>query len=266
MEVDDRSLILGPCIAQGTTARIHRATLRDGSSPCAVKLLDAPGPTLRRSAAVAQRTRHPQLVVGAPLASGRGLVLPLIDGPTVAQATTIDLQDLALQAIDLLHHLHARGIVHRDLKPDNLIMADGTLYLLDFGSAVCHPAPLAAPEGSPAYMAPEALLQWSSEPSVDLWALATTLYELRTGRLPFDHGSLPVDLAHKQRPGSWRRVEGDHAAWWNTLFTACFAPHPDDRWSLTRLRRHLGAAGAPRAGASASRSANASGRGAARPH
>lgn len=224
-----------------------------------IKRTGATSPTVQRCRAVQQRVSHPRALVGDPLPDQSGLTMPFIASPSLDRAPPgCDLHALLDQALDLLEHLHARGVVHRDIKPANLISHEAELFLIDFGSAVCHPCPVGSPEGSPAYMAPEVLLEWSMDPSVDLWALMTTLYELRTGRLPFDHGTLAIDLHHKQAGGSWAPVEGPGAGWWNTLFTKGFAPHPADRWSVAQIRDHLVSAVAPLRGvSSANRSATA---------
>ena len=118
-----------------------------------------------------------------------------------------DAVDFVLQACEALAEAHALGIVHRDLKPANLFLttlADGSpcVKVLDFGiSKVTNPA-ASGPDlgmtktqavmGSPLYMSPE---QMASSRDVDgradLWALGTILYELVTGRVPFNADTMP---------------------------------------------------------------------------
>jgi eukaryotic-like serine/threonine-protein kinase len=118
-----------------------------------------------------------------------------------------DAVDFVLQACEALAEAHALGIVHRDLKPANLFLttlADGSpcVKVLDFGiSKVTNPG-ASGPDlgmtktqavmGSPLYMSPE---QMASSRDVDgradIWAIGTILYELVTGRVPFNADTMP---------------------------------------------------------------------------
>jgi serine/threonine-protein kinase len=112
-----------------------------------------------------------------------------------------------LQACEALAEAHAYGIVHRDLKLSNLFMAsypDGTpcIKILDFGiSKYSLPGSdpdlsmtsTAAVMGSPLYMSPEQLRSSRNvDARSDIWALGVILYELVTGRVPFDGRTMPV--------------------------------------------------------------------------
>ena len=104
---------------------------------------------------------------------------------------------IALQVVRGLNYAHQRGMIHRDLKPDNLfVVHDGTVKILDLGLAKLmedaavtgkRPTLPGMVVGTPHFMAPEQIL---GDPNLDhradLYSLGTTLYQMLTGRMPFD--------------------------------------------------------------------------------
>ena len=132
-----------------------------------------------------------------------------------------------LQGCEALAEAHAIGIVHRDLKPANLFLttrADGSpcIKVLDFGiSKVANKSGSGSDMGmtrtqsimgSPLYMSPE---QMASARDVDqrsdIWAVGTVLYELVTGRVPFEAETMPqlCTLILHQDPPSPRSIRAD---------------------------------------------------------
>lgn len=111
---------------------------------------------------------------------------------------------IARQLADALQCAHQEGIIHRDIKPQNLLLdASGTLKVSDFG--VARLAQIGAGSsltqtgmvvGTPAYMAPEQLLEEESDARSDLYSVGVVLYECLTGRPPYQAKS-PISLIAK---------------------------------------------------------------------
>lgn len=107
------------------------------------------------------------------------------------------------QLASALDYAHSRGIVHRDIKPSNVVFDDrGTPYILDFGIAkIMNEAANSLTAsgmavGTPSYMAPEVWRGEAITPAIDQYALGVVIYELVTGRLPFE-GETPFALLVK---------------------------------------------------------------------
>jgi serine/threonine-protein kinase len=110
------------------------------------------------------------------------------DGMTMPRAAAI-----TLATCSAMQHAHDKGVLHRDIKPENLMFdGAGSLKVTDFGIArVVNGASTRATTagsvlGTPAYMAPEQAEGQEIGPAVDVYAAATMLFEMLSGRLPFE--------------------------------------------------------------------------------
>ena len=95
-----------------------------------------------------------------------------------------------------LHYAHSNGVVHRDIKPSNIMYepVSDTVKVTDFGIACITDSSRAwtgRVPGTPSYMSPEQLAGKQIEGRSDLYSLGVTFYQLVSGHLPFEGGSLP---------------------------------------------------------------------------
>ena len=172
-----------------------------------------------REAQSAARLNHPNCVqvteFGSTDEGMKYLVMQLlegtelqnvVDGPTPPERSV----DLILQVLRGLEHAHGKGVVHRDLKPQNVFVTrdhEGreVLKLVDFGIAKIIGGDGALEQmtragmvfGTPQYMSPEQALGLEIDARADLYAAGVLLYQIVTGRLPFNSDD-PVALIRMQ--------------------------------------------------------------------
>lgn len=114
--------------------------------------------------------------------------------PTGEALSLERLIEIAKSVADALAYAHAQGIIHRDVKPSNVLLdLEGKVKLADFGLALAlGSSRLTAPGnvlGTPAYMAPEQVQAMSPTPAIDVYSLGVLLFEMITGKLPFNEAS-----------------------------------------------------------------------------
>ena len=143
------------------------------------------------------------------------MVMELIDGPTLkdymarpdGQLIPIpEVVNIMRQALEALVYAHAQGMIHRDLKPANLMIdRGGRVVLTDFGIAKILSGNTMTLSGgmvgTPAFMSPEHGLGENSDERSDIYSMGVILYQMLTGRLPYD-GDTPVAiiLKHVREP------------------------------------------------------------------
>jgi len=165
----------------------------------------------RREATVSANLHHPHIItiydsgqhedltyIVMMMLSGGSLEQRIRQRPT-SPPSLAEVADLLLGIGSALDYAHSKGVIHRDIKPANLVFDEnGVGYLVDFGIAkMLHQTQsnltgAGMAMGSPSYMPPE---QWKGEdarPASDQYALAVTIYNTLTGRLPFEAINTPA--------------------------------------------------------------------------
>jgi len=199
-------------------------------------------------------TEDGQLFIAMALYDGQSLYERLLDGPLSAD----EAMGYATQLADALAAAHAAGLVHRDVKPANvMITSDGLAKLVDFGLVKDAALNLTEPGssmGTIAYMSPEQARGETVDGRSDMWSLAVVLYEMLTGKRPFQGAAevLIQEIFEKNPPSLPASVPSELAA----IVTRALAKNREKRFAsmqalLEELRslqsqRMLGVAGAPR--------------------
>jgi len=156
----------------------------------------------RREARMHAKLMHPNVVTLLSLYEDGGhmaLVMEMVHGknlkeylkvhPSLSLVDLVKICDAILSGLEAAHHL---GMVHRDLKPANVLLSgDGSVKLMDFGLAKPKKGDddltqSGATVGSFRYMAPEQILNQPVDARTDLYAFGILLYQVCTGKLPFD--------------------------------------------------------------------------------
>jgi len=205
-------------IGRGGFAIVYRAWDPELRREVAVKLrhsevsMDTAGnDRMEREAQSAARLRHPAIVPIHEVGDHDGspfIVCELLPGPTLAdllkrtQPAPQQAAAWVARLADALDYAHESGIVHRDVKPANILMdRDGQPTLADFGLALDAEALSTLTQhgdilGTPAYMSPEQASGGghSVDGRTDVYSLGVVLYEMLSGKLPFQ-GS-PASVLH----------------------------------------------------------------------
>ncbi|AUG77518.1 serine/threonine protein kinase [Kitasatospora sp. MMS16-BH015] len=266
--------LLEESLGRGATGTVWRASVREDIAvpgiepgrPVAIKILREelaadPDVVMRflRERSVLLRLNHPNIVrVRDLVVEGEllALVMDLVDGPDLFRYlrsngpfSPIAASLLMAQVADALAASHADGIVHRDLKPANVMLAtlavDGTEQmhpmLTDFGIARLADSPGITRThefvGTPAYVAPESADGRPQTSAVDVYGAGIMLYELVTGRPPFQ-GDSPIAVLHAHLAQDPERPRTMPEPLW-TVIERCLRKDPAQRPSAVSLANAL---------------------------
>ena len=215
MIVAERYEILGK-IGTGGMADVYKAKDHKLNRFVAVKVLK---PEFREDTTFIKKFRseaqaaavltHPNIVNVFDVGDDNGvyyIVMELIEGITLKEyiskkgkLSVKEATSIAIQVSMGLEAAHSHGIVHRDVKPQNIIISmDGKVKVTDFGIARAASSNTISSNvmGSVHYSSPEQVRGGYSDEKSDIYSLGITLYEMVTGKVPFD-GDTTVAIAIK---------------------------------------------------------------------
>jgi serine/threonine-protein kinase len=201
----------------------------------------------RRESQSAAGLQHPHIVQVFDRGDWDGIpymAMELVDGVTLkdvirdqAPLDPVKTIDQISQVLDALRYAHKRGLVHRDIKPQNVLVGpDGDLKVADFGIARAvddlQMTQTGMIVGTAHYLSPEQASGQPITPSADLYAVGVVLFEMLTGRMPFD-GDQPVAIALKhvnEDPPALSIVNPDVPADLEYVVLRAMSKRPEDRF------------------------------------
>jgi len=196
-----------------------------------------------REAQSAARLNHPNIVTvfDADQQDGQFFItMELLEGQPLhtilrerGQLSALNVIGIARQACRGLDYAHGQGVVHRDIKTANLFATtDRVIKIMDFGLAKVLEEVRGATtlvSGTPYYMSPEQVLGQDVDHRSDLYSLGVTLFELATGRVPFDSGEVAYHHRHTPAPDP-RGLRPDLPEALARLIGTLLAKEPVDRF------------------------------------
>jgi serine/threonine protein kinase len=214
-----------------------------------------------REARAASALNHPNVATIHDVGEADGvsfIVMENVEGQTLASmiedhpTEPEEIIQIGLQVADALAEAHARGITHRDIKPANIMLTQrGQVKVLDFGLAK-----IARPEGQGAgsematalsttpglvmgtvqYMSPEQVLGGEVDHRSDIFSLGVVLYQMATGRRPFERPTPAETMAAilRDEPPTLTQIVKNLPPGLDGLVTQCLAKKPEARYQSAR--------------------------------
>ena len=178
-----------------------------------------------------------QTFIAMAYLEGRELTAVIREGPLDVDR----LIDFGIQMAEGLEEAHSNGTVHRDIKPANvMVTTKGRPVVMDFGlaqltSAASKLTREGTTVGTSAYMSPEQTLGDKTDHRTDIWALGVVLYEMATGRLPFEglyEQAILYSILHEQ-PDAITGLRTGIPIELERIVNKCLAKKAEERYETT---------------------------------
>lgn len=244
-------------LGSGGMARVYLGVDKYSRQLAAVKVIDASfrdqfdyRARFEREAQAVSRLNHPQIIKLHRFGESNGIIyiaMQYVQGTDLApilqacrtENATILLDDICRLAYEIgsaLDYAHENGIIHRDVKPANILIDEhGHAILTDFGLALMTDVGTRGEIfGTPYYIAPEqAISSAGAIPKSDQYSLGIILYELFTGKVPFDAGNaMDTAIMHiTQTPVTPRALNPHISAEMAAVIMKAIEKKPEDRYA-----------------------------------
>jgi serine/threonine protein kinase len=210
---------LGDLLGRSLMSEVHRGEDILLGRPVAIKLLLNHGDPrsvarFEQEAQILARLQHPNVITvfDAGVDGGdRFLVMELVEGPSLRELLDAEGRlaperagEIVSQLASALGFAHEKAVIHRDVKPSNVLLPEARVKLADMGIArLLSPEALTATlsvRGTVRYMSPEQMRGDPVDPRADLYSLGCVLFEMLTGRTPFEGDLAALSYAHTHTP------------------------------------------------------------------
>ncbi|KAI5069709.1 hypothetical protein GOP47_0016010 [Adiantum capillus-veneris] len=253
--IDLRRLVMGPAFAQGAFGRLYRGTYN--GEDVAVKILERPENNVERAMAMEQQFAQ-EVIMLANLkhenvvrflgACRKPLVWCIVTEyakggslrTTLSKKRAMPLRLAVRHALDIargMEYLHSFGVIHRDLKSDNLLIADKSIKIADFGVAriEVQTEGMTPETGTYRWMAPEMIQHRAYNHKVDVYSFGIVLWELVTGNVPFQNMTAVQAAFAVVNRGRRPDIPQDCPAPLISIMTRCWDANPDERPSFSEV-------------------------------
>lgn len=204
-----------------------------------------------REAQAAGRLSHPNIITIYDVGREKDLtyiVMQYIEGPSIqrmiAQGDRLSIQKVVTimdQVCSALNYAHQNGIIHRDMKPGNILLdKDAKPYICDFGVARIDTSTLTqsgTAVGTPSYMSPEQVMGKKVDKRTDIFSLGCILYEVLTGRRPFEAESITTVIYKiiNEEPPALTEVKKGLPLGFERIISKALAKDPNERYQSCSL-------------------------------